>query len=82
MITLEDWALIRTLHLSEDPYHGPGEADGLCFSVPDGIPKPPSLRTIDNELQSDLGITPPDHGNLDLRRWSGRHVRGAGVGRR
>jgi len=51
--------------LGQDPYHNPGQAHGLCFSVPQGIKPPPSLVNIFKELQSDLGITPPAHGNLE-----------------
>ena len=54
----------RVVILGQDPYHGPGQAHGLSFSVPAGIDKPPSLRNIHIELESDLGIEPPAHGNL------------------
>jgi uracil-DNA glycosylase len=56
---------VRVVILGQDPYHGPGQAHGLCFSVPEGIPKPPSLVNIFKELQDDLGIEPPEHGNLE-----------------
>jgi uracil-DNA glycosylase len=55
---------LKVLILGQDPYHGPGQAHGLCFSVPYGIPPPPSLVNIFKELQTDIGLTPPAHGNL------------------
>ena len=55
---------VRVVVLGQDPYHGPGQAHGLCFSVRLGVPTPPSLINIFKEIQSDLGIDPPDHGNL------------------
>jgi uracil-DNA glycosylase len=55
---------VKVVLLGQDPYHGPGQAHGLCFSVPDGIPKPPSLVNIFKELKDDLGIPFPAHGNL------------------
>ncbi len=54
----------KVVILGQDPYHGPGQAHGLSFSVPKGVDIPPSLRNIHKELQSDLGITPPNHGSL------------------
>lgn len=54
----------KVVILGQDPYHGPGQAHGLSFSVPSGIDIPPSLRNIHKELQSDLGIAPPSHGSL------------------
>ena len=56
---------VKVLILGQDPYHGPGQAHGLCFSVPRGIPQPPSLQNIFVELRDDLGIEPPSHGNLE-----------------
>ena len=53
--------------LGQDPYHGEGEAHGLCFSVQDGVRQPPSLKNIFKELQDDLGILPPKSGNLTKR---------------
>jgi uracil-DNA glycosylase len=50
--------------LGQDPYHGPGQAHGLCFSVLPGVPVPPSLDNIFKEIQRDLGIARPDHGCL------------------
>ncbi len=54
--------------LGQDPYHGPGQAHGLCFSVRPGVRVPPSLRNIHAELHDDLGLPIPDHGNLE--RWA------------
>ena len=55
---------VKVVILGQDPYHGPGQAHGLCFSVEPGTPTPPSLQNIYKELQRDLGIAPPDHGCL------------------
>lgn len=55
---------VKVVILGQDPYHGPGQAHGLCFSVPDGIPPPPSLINIFKEIKADLGIPLPGHGNL------------------
>ena len=63
---------VKVVLLGQDPYHGAGQAHGLCFSVPDGIMKPPSLVNIVKELNSDLGIDEPAHGNLT--RWAGQGV--------
>lgn len=52
-------AQTRVVILGQDPYHGPGQAEGLAFSVPDGLRCPPSLRNIFKELQRDLGLSPP-----------------------
>lgn len=52
------YADVKAVLLGQDPYHGPGQAHGLCFSVQPGIAPPPSLQNIFKELQSDLGITP------------------------
>jgi uracil-DNA glycosylase len=56
---------VKVVILGQDPYHGRGQAHGLCFSVPGGVPQPPSLVNIFKELHSDLGIPVPDHGNLE-----------------
>jgi uracil-DNA glycosylase len=56
---------VKVLILGQDPYHGPGQAHGLCFSVRPGVDKPPSLVNIFKELESDLGIKPPNHGSLE-----------------
>lgn len=55
---------VRVVILGQDPYHGPHQAHGLCFSVLPGVDIPPSLQNIYRELQSDLGIAPPQHGCL------------------
>lgn len=63
---------VKVVLLGQDPYHGPGQAHGLCFSVPDGIPKPPSLVNIFKEIQTDLGIPIPKGGNLE--KWAKQGV--------
>lgn len=63
---------VKVVILGQDPYHGPGQAHGLCFSVQDGIRFPPSLKNIFKELQSDLGIEIPKSGNLE--RWGQQGV--------
>lgn len=55
---------VKVVILGQDPYHGPGQAHGLCFSVQDGVPPPPSLVNIFKELKSDLGLDIPKQGNL------------------
>ena len=55
---------VRVVILGQDPYHGEGQAHGLCFSVQRGVRPPPSLKNIYKEMKSDLGIDPPSHGNL------------------
>ena len=62
----------RVVILGQDPYHGPGQAHGLCFSVQPGVPVPPSLQNVYKELQRDLGIAPPGHGYLQA--WADRGV--------
>ncbi|MBR2342833.1 MAG: uracil-DNA glycosylase [Clostridia bacterium] len=54
----------RAVILGQDPYHGAGQAHGLCFSVPEGVPQPPSLKNIFKELANEYGITPPESGEL------------------
>lgn len=61
----------RAVIIGQDPYHEPGQAHGLCFSVKPGVPLPPSLKNIYKELESDLGITPPEHGFLGSWAKSG-----------
>lgn len=55
---------VKVVILGQDPYHGPGQAHGLCFSVQNGVPPPPSLINIFKELHADIGVPIPDHGNL------------------
>jgi len=69
---LTPFEAVKVLILGQDPYHGPGQAHGLCFSVRPGVPAPPSLRNILTELHDDLGIDPPDHGCLDA--WAAQGV--------
>lgn len=61
---LTPYARVRVLLLGQDPYHGPGQAHGLAFSVMPGVPLPPSLVNIFKELQSNLGVPPPASGSL------------------
>ena len=56
---------LKVVIIGQDPYHGLGQANGLCFSVSDGIKKPPSLQNVFKELQSDLGYPVPETGNLE-----------------
>ena len=56
---------VKVVVLGQDPYHGPGQAHGLAFSVPEGVRIPPSLVNIYKELKSDLGVSPRGHGNLE-----------------
>ena len=55
---------VRVVILGQDPYHGEGQAHGLCFSVQAGVRPPPSLMNIYKEMKADLGLDPPRHGNL------------------
>jgi len=71
-IHLTSYANTRVMILGQDPYHGPNQAHGLCFSVRRGIAVPPSLVNIHKELQSDLGFAPPGHGNLE--HWAAEGV--------
>ena len=64
--------LTKVVILGQDPYHGPGQAHGLCFSVPEGIELPPSLQNIFKEIGNDLGLPYPPNGNLD--RWAKQGV--------
>jgi uracil-DNA glycosylase len=66
------WDKVRVVILGQDPYHNPGEAMGLSFSVPKGIKTPPSLVNIYKELHRDLGIAPAPHG--DLTAWAQQGV--------
>ncbi len=69
---LTPYATTRVLILGQDPYHGPGQAHGLCFSVRDGVTVPPSLQNIHKELAADLGLPRPAHGNLEA--WARQGV--------
>ena len=63
---------VKVVILGQDPYHGPGQAHGLCFSVPAGVDVPPSLLNIFKELERDLGLRRPGHGNLQA--WARQGV--------
>lgn len=63
---------VKVVILGQDPYHEPGQANGLCFSVNDGTPLPPSLQNIYKEIADDTGVAPYPSGNL--RRWSDQGV--------
>jgi len=63
---------VKVVIIGQDPYHGRGQANGLCFSVSDGIPFPPSLQNIFKELNDDLNIEIPKSGNLE--RWADQGV--------
>ena len=71
-LNLLDIDKVKVVILGQDPYHGPGQAHGLSFSVPNGVPFPPSLQNIFKELKSDLGISAPVNG--DLSRWAEQGV--------
>ena len=63
---------VKVVIIGQDPYHGEGQANGLCFSVADGIKHPPSLINIFKEIERDLGIPYPESGNLE--RWAKQGV--------
>ncbi len=65
-------AAVKVVILGQDPYHGPGQAHGLCFSVAPGVPLPPSLVNIYKEIEQDLGVTMPAHGCLS--HWAQQGV--------
>lgn len=65
---LTPYEKVKAVLLGQDPYHEPGQAQGLCFSVKEGVPKPPSLVNIFKEMKSDLGYDPPESG--DLTKWA------------
>jgi uracil-DNA glycosylase len=69
---LTPYAEVKVMILGQDPYHGQGQAHGLCFSVREGVPQPPSLQNILKELEADVGCAPPAHGCLD--RWARQGV--------
>jgi uracil-DNA glycosylase len=66
------FADVRVIILGQDPYHGPGQAHGLCFSVLPGVTPPPSLQNIFQELRDDLGVSIPNHGCLE--KWAKQGV--------
>ncbi len=66
------YAQVKAVILGQDPYHGKGQAHGLCFSVQKGVTPPPSLKNIFAELHDDLGCTIPEHGNLSA--WAKQSV--------
>ncbi|OUS25245.1 uracil-DNA glycosylase [Gammaproteobacteria bacterium 45_16_T64] len=63
---------VKVVILGQDPYHGPGQAHGLCFSVPEGVRPPPSLKNIFKEINRDLGLPVPSHGCLTS--WANQGV--------
>lgn len=69
---LTPYSQTKVVILGQDPYHGPGQAHGLSFSVKPGVPQPPSLKNIFKELQNDLGHPIPNHGSL--QRWAEQGV--------
>jgi uracil-DNA glycosylase len=70
--TLTPFNQVKVVILGQDPYHGPNQAHGLSFSVPDGIPAPPSLKNIYKEIEDDLGIKLNKNGNLE--NWAKQGV--------
>ena len=69
---LTSFSKVKVVILGQDPYHGAGQAHGLCFSVQDGVRPPPSLQNIFKEMKTDLGFLPPKSGNLT--KWAERGV--------
>lgn len=67
-----DFEQVKVVIIGQDPYHGPGQANGLCFSVRDGVTMPPSLKNIFKEIQNDLGKPMPKNGELE--RWAKQGV--------
>ncbi|HWU43995.1 MAG TPA: uracil-DNA glycosylase [Bdellovibrio sp.] len=67
-LNLTPLSKVKVVIVGQDPYHGPGQAHGLCFSVQEGVPFPPSLRNIFKELHSDLGLEIPRSGSL--KKWA------------
>lgn len=67
-----DFEQVKVVIIGQDPYHGPGQANGLCFSVRDGVPIPPSLKNIFKEIHADMGTPIPKSG--DLERWARQGV--------
>ena len=66
------YSRVKAVILGQDPYHGPGQAHGFCFSVKQGVEPPPSLKNIFKEIQDELGISPPNHG--ELTAWAKQGV--------
>jgi len=66
--------MVKVVILGQDPYHGPDQAHGLCFSVPKGVGTPPSLINIFKEIQADLGFSPDDFKHGNLKNWSDQGV--------
>jgi uracil-DNA glycosylase len=66
------FGMVKAVIIGQDPYHGPGQAHGLCFSVKEGVGFPPSLINIFKEIELDLGIKRPQNGNLE--RWASQGV--------
>ena len=73
-LELTPLAGVRVVILGQDPYHGPGQAQGLAFSVPDGLKLPPSLRNIFKELARDPAVAPEQHSGGSLERWARQGV--------
>jgi len=73
-LELTSLADVRVVILGQDPYHGPGQAQGLAFSVPDGVKPPPSLRNMFKELARDPGVEPEPHSGGSLERWARQGV--------
>ncbi len=69
---LTPFSELKVVILGQDPYHGAGQAHGLCFSVQKGVKVPPSLVNIFKEIKTDVGIAPPNHGNLE--KWAKQGV--------
>jgi len=63
---------VKVVIIGQDPYHGEGQAHGLCFSVKPGVKTPPSLKNMYKEMKTDLGVPPPDHGHL--QSWADQGV--------
>ena len=64
-LKLTPYDRVSAIIIGQDPYHEPGQAHGLCFSVKRGVKQPPSLQNIFKEMKSDLGVSPPEHGCLE-----------------